>query len=163
MCNNLHRAQYYSIGMHDFLIDYDNYLKKSSVPMKVVIDQTRKMIAESRLIITSSGTATLETGIIGRPMIVIYKTGWLTYQIARRLVQLDKIALINIVAGQKIVPELIQSEANPQNIAHEARKFLNDTNRSITTVRELCEVVKDLGDSGTAARAADAILELIRC
>jgi len=144
-------------------IDYKAYIGNSPVPIDIVGGRTRELIAESRLVITSSGTATLETGIIGRPMIVIYKTGWITYHIARRLVRLDKIALINIAAGEKIVPELIQKDASPENIAGAAEKFLTSDEYSQSTVRKLNLVTDTLGTPGAAERAADAIMEIINC
>jgi len=144
-------------------IDYLSYIKESAVPIEIIIGQTRELISESRLVITSSGTATLETGIIGRPMIVIYKTGWLTYQIARRLVKLDMIALINIVGGKKIVPELIQNNASPENITKEAYNFLNNKDFSLEKIKELNNTTDTLGGTGTSERAAESIMEFINC
>jgi len=146
-------------GVEDF--EYDTYLRESPVPIELVIGRTRELIAESRLVLTSSGTATLETGIIGRPMVVIYKTGWLTYQIARRLVKVDKIALINWVAGIKIVPELIQQEASALNISDAALKILDDVNYAKKMVLQLNMAIDSLGNPGTSQRAASAIMELI--
>ena len=76
---------------------YDKIVGKSdSNGVAIEYDNAWEIIHRSSLVLTASGTATLEAGIIGRPMVVIYKTGYLTYQIARRLVRLDKIALINL-------------------------------------------------------------------
>lgn len=144
-------------------INYFSYIEKSTLSLDVIFGRTRELIAESRLVITSSGTATLETGIIGRPMVVIYKTGWLTYQIARRLVKLDKIALINIVAGKLIVPELIQNSASPENILTTAGQFLNNKKLAVETVIELNKTTDKLGGAGTSERAAEPILEFINC
>lgn len=147
-------------GVDDF--DYSPYLAKCSVKADCITGNTRGLIAESRLVLTSSGTATLETGIIGRPMIVIYKTGWLTYQIAKHLVKVDKIALINWVAGGKIVPELIQYQAAPEKIAAAAQVFLENKEESERIVSRLNETVASLGKPGTAERASASILEMIR-
>jgi len=144
-------------------IDYKSYLKKSSLPIKVVSGKTRELMVDSRLVITSSGTATLEAGMVGRPMIVIYKTGWLTYQIARRVVKLDMIALINIIGGKKIVPEFVQHDASVKNIVESSRQFLNDKDLSVKIVGELNRVSMTLGGAGSSARAAETILELINC
>ncbi len=144
-------------------IDYFSYIKGSTVPINIIFGHTRELIADSRLVVTSSGTATLETGIIGRPMVVIYKTGWLTYQIARRLVKLDKIALINIVGGKKIVPELIQNDASPTKIKQAADLFLNNNQLVIETVGELNKTTDKLGGAGTSERAAETIMGFINC
>ena len=153
----------FSIAGVDGDIDYISYIKESTIPINIIFGRARELIADSRLVITSSGTATLETGIIGRPMVVIYKTGWLTYQIARRLVKLDKIALINIVGGKIIVPELIQNEASPENIIKAADQFLNSNEQAITTVNELNKTTDKLGGAGPSQRAAESILEFINC
>jgi len=153
----------FAIAAVDGNIDYDSYVGRSGVAMDVVFGKTRQLIADSRLVITSSGTATLETGIIGRPMIVIYKTGAITYIIARRLVKLDKIALINISAGGKIVPELIQGEANPGNIVREAEKYLHDNEYCAEVVGRLGAVTDRLAEAGASAKAAEAVLRYLNC
>jgi len=144
-------------------IDYDSYIKRSGLPIQVVFGKTRDLIRESRLVITSSGTATLETAIIGRPMIVIYKTGLLTYLIARRLVKLKNIALVNITAGENIVPELIQNQATPDSIAREAARFLNDRNLSLDVINRSNRLTDSLGSGGVSIRAAEVIGEFIKC
>jgi len=144
-------------------IDYDAYMKQSRTPIEVIKGRTRQLIAESRLVVTSSGTATLETGIIGRPMIVIYRTGMITYMIARRLVKLTMIALINISAGKKIVPELIQGEARPENIAAEADKFLQDDKYCRGVINQLNSITEKLAESGASAKAAEAIMRIVNC
>jgi len=107
-------------------IEYESYMNGMDIPVEIIRGKTRELIMQSRLVITSSGTATLETGIIGRPMVVIYKTGMLTYLIARYLVSIENIALINISAGERIVPELVQFDAVPSKIADEAMRFLDN-------------------------------------
>jgi len=144
-------------------INYDYYIEKSGLPLEVAIGKTRDLIRDSRLIITSSGTATLEAAIIGRPMIVIYKTGLLTYLIARRLVKLDGIALVNITAGGKIVPELIQNEASPDAIVREAIRFLDSEELSMNLVKKLNQITDGLGSGNVSIRAADAIREYLNC
>jgi lipid-A-disaccharide synthase len=144
-------------------IDYESSLRRSRVPVDLVFGKTRELIAESRLVLTSSGTATLEAGIIGRPMVVIYKTGVITYTIARFLVKLNKIALINIAAGRRIVPELVQYAATPERIARAAAAFLENDELSLKVTAELNRVVDTLGSKGAADRAADAVREYLQC
>lgn len=144
-------------------IDYGQYLAESPLDIDLVLGRTREMIAQSRLVITSSGTATLEVGIIGRPMVVIYKTSLLTYLIARRLVRLDEIALINIAAGKMIVPELIQYKATPTGIAAAAESFLKNADRVGRVIGQLHEVADILGSRGCSARAAAIIGAYLPC
>jgi lipid-A-disaccharide synthase len=144
-------------------IDYASIMADRPAEVELVQGKTRELIAESRLVLTSSGTATLETGIIGRPMVVIYKTSLLTYLIARRLVTLDMIALVNVTAGRKVVPELIQHDATPEKIARAAGDFLENDSLSLGVVSELNGVANGLGGPGGSERAANAIREFISC
>ena len=142
--------------------DYEGACRPySSRGVTVVYDDPRRVIFESDLVLTSSGTATLETGIIGRPMVVVYKTGALTYLIARRLVKLDRIALVNLVLADKTVPELIQGEATPDHMAAELERFLNDDTYRRNVGQALQRVPSLLGGLGASARAAEAIREYL--
>jgi lipid-A-disaccharide synthase len=143
--------------------DYKKYLNDIDFPIEIQKGKTRELVAQSRLVITSSGTATLETGIIGRPMVVIYRTGTITYLIARSVVKLDMIALINISAGRKIVAELIQSDASPSKIADEALKILDNPQAALNIVSQLNQVTDNLGGPGAGKRAAQAVWEFIKC
>ncbi len=154
-----HGAYRFVIAGVDGKIDYDKYLNNCQVEIEIIKGNSRELIKNSRLVLTSSGTATLETGIIGRPMIVIYKTGFITYQIARRLVKLDNIALINITSGSTIVPELIQNDANPEKISSEAIGLLDDNSRIDSILESLNKTADKLGGTGSSLRAAEAIME----
>jgi len=122
---------------------------------------TPEILAASDLVITSSGTATVEAAYFGTPMVVVYKTGFATYQIARRLVSLDSIAMVNIIAGRKIVPELIQSQATASGIAAEALTLLHDPSRYDTMVRDLRQVRGALGDGNAGQKAWEIIRQRV--
>lgn len=128
-------------------------------PVDIVYDDPRKVLAQAKLACTASGTATLETGIIGRPMVVMYKTGWITYQIAQRLVTLDTIGLVNLVLGRKVVPELIQSAASVKATTRELERFEGDSKYRSGVVEELHRVPDLLGGQGASVRAAELIAE----
>lgn len=119
----------------------------------VVIGRTPEIMCGSDLVIVSSGTATVETAYFATPMIVVYKTGALTYQIAKRLITLDAIGMVNIVAEQKIVPEFIQHEVTGENLAKEALDILNDKGRLGQMVMDLKMVRDRLGEGDAAVRA----------
>lgn len=91
-----------------------------------VTDRTYDVMQACDAIITVSGTVTLEIALIGTPMVIINKLAWLTYQIVRHMVKLDHIGLCNIVAGEALVPELIQHQARPEKIAGEIGRMLED-------------------------------------
>jgi lipid-A-disaccharide synthase len=144
-------------------IDYDSYIsEQKSEFISVVYDNPRQVIYDSQLVLTASGTATLETGIIGRPMVVIYKTGYLTYQIAKRLIKLDKIALINLVLEEKIVPEIIQYEATADKIYLELQQLYSNKEKYLAIKNKLDSVKDLLGDGMASQKAADIILNYIR-
>ncbi len=128
---------------------YSDIIKDSQIP--VVTGQTPEIINGADLVITSSGTATLETAYFETPMVVIYKTGWMTYQIARRLVNLKAIAMVNLIAGEHIVPELIQHDASAKNISGEVIGLLTDKNRYDAMIGALHKVGQRLGTGDDAS------------
>ncbi|MCD6249498.1 MAG: lipid-A-disaccharide synthase [candidate division Zixibacteria bacterium] len=144
------------------VFDYESVCAAySGSGVEVIYDDPRKTVFESELVLTASGTATLETGIIGRPMVVVYKTGSLTYQIAKRLVKLDKIALVNLVLGKKVVPELIQSEATGEKMATELSRYWSDRDFCERTEAELKRVPSLLGGTSASQRVAEVLAEYL--
>lgn len=142
--------------------DYDGALcQVGGTGVEIEYDAARKIIFDSDLVLASSGTATLETAIIGRPMVVMYRTGWLTYQIAKRLVTLDSIALANLVLGEKVVPELIQEEANPQNIVRELSKYDQDDTYRAEVLSRLHRAPELLGGESASEQTANVIREYL--
>ncbi len=110
----------------------------------------------------TSGTATLETALLKKPMAVVYKTSLLTYLLARLFVKIPDIALVNVVAGKRIVPECLQKEATGEHIAMELRAILTDETR-IASIKTGLERVRELlGEPGASRRAARAILEFLK-
>ncbi|MFZ5980377.1 MAG: lipid-A-disaccharide synthase [Candidatus Zixiibacteriota bacterium] len=134
--------------------NYAKYLAAKKEGLRLSFEDSRKIIYESRLVLTSSGTATLETGIIGRPMVVIYKTGFVTYLIARNLVKLTMIGLVNLVQGEIVVPELIQGEASAGNIVRELERYLTNNDYLATVKGKLDRIPGILGGPGASERAA---------
>ncbi|MBI3586792.1 MAG: lipid-A-disaccharide synthase [Ignavibacteriales bacterium] len=110
--------------------------------------------------IVTSGTATLETALFETPMMVVYKTSWLTYLIGRMLIQVKNIGLVNIVAGKQIVPEFIQHRATASNLANEVMRILHDESLVATMKLELAKVRERLGEIGASRRVAERILQM---
>jgi lipid-A-disaccharide synthase len=106
----------------------------------------------------TSGTATLETACFGTPMVVVYRTSWLTYLIGRLLVRVKNIGLVNIVPGRQIVPELIQHRATGARSATEALRILSDASPAARVREELSTVRGMLGEPGASKRVAEHIL-----
>ena len=107
--------------------------------------------------IIKSGTSTLEAGLFSLPMVIVYKTSLLTYLIGKRLIQLDSIGLANIIYGEKIVPELIQGQANEQNIYSECKKILSDNKLYLSIKSRLSLLKEKLGQRGASLKAAQII------
>ncbi|MCP4714203.1 MAG: lipid-A-disaccharide synthase, partial [Deltaproteobacteria bacterium] len=132
-----------------------------NTPVKIVPNSFHQALAACDLALVVSGTATLETAIAEKPMVIIYKVAPLTYQIGRRLIKVDTIGLANIVAGKKVVPELIQDAASPENIAREALGLLNNPERMTAMQKDLTVVKKALGDGGASERVAQLAHEML--
>jgi lipid-A-disaccharide synthase len=138
---------------------FDLYLPPN-VSLHYVENATHEVMKYADLAIVTSGTATLETACFETPMIVVYKTSWLTYAIARMLVRLQNIGLVNIVAGRKIVPELIQQNATVQKIVKAAEGLLyNDAARNAMK-NDLSLVKGLLGVKGASVNVANAVLAM---
>jgi len=112
--------------------------------------------------VVASGTATLETALLGVPMVIVYRLSALSYWIGRAVVQVDHIGLVNLIAGRGIVPELIQGEATPERMADEAYHILTDRSRTEEIQKGLAEVRDLLGETGASQRAAQMAYEMIK-
>lgn len=137
-------------------------LKDVPVPIKIVNGFNYDVMALSDLIITASGTATLEAAILGKPMVIVYKVSSLTYWVARALTRVKYIGLVNLIAGKEIARELLQEEVNPERIAEEALRLLRNPVLYGKTVESLAEVRRSLGEPGAASRAARIVLSLLQ-
>ena len=129
-------------------------ISRFNVKVKVISGHTYDVISCADLALVASGTATLETALLGVPMIIVYKISLLSYFIGRLFVDVKNIGLVNIVAGKTIVPELIQRDASGKRIAGEALAILKNGERKQEMIRELAAIRAKLGEPGAARRAA---------
>ena len=134
----------------------------SAVPVSFSDGDTYNVLEASDLVWTASGTATLETALMLRPMVIVYRMSRTTFALARRLVRVDHIGMANIIAGEKVVPELIQDDLTPERIAIESRRILENAVLRQAMTAKLGEVRKRLGAPGAASRVADMALEMMR-
>lgn len=113
------------------------------------------------LVWAASGTATLETALLEKPMIVVYRVSWVTYWLARLLVKIKYIGIANIIAGKAIVPELVQSDLSPERLVQESRAILNDHDARRTMIANLRKLREQLGAPGAANRVAELAISLM--
>ncbi len=134
----------------------------SRIPRKIVTvkDETYDVLNASDTAAVASGTATLETAILGTPMVIVYKVSNLNYQVLRHFVSIDHIGLVNLIAGKKIAKELIQDEFTPEKLSAELESILEPHANSAMRLK-LANVKAALGEGGASKKAAEAILNEI--
>ena len=130
--------------------------------IETVVGQTYEVLNSARFCLVASGTATLETAIFGVPMAIVYRTAPLNYLIARHVVKIKHIGLVNILAEREIVPEFIQDRATAAEILPHALELINETPRRKQMLDDLRAVKTGLGDPGASRRAAQEVLAVVR-
>jgi lipid-A-disaccharide synthase len=139
----------------------DEAVELAGLPVEIVAEERFAAIADSHLALCASGTATLEVGLLGTPMIMVYRLATWTYALARLLVRLPNVSLVNLVLGRRVVPELIQGDANPERIAAEAARVLTDAAERGRMRAALAEVRGRLGEGGASRRAAAEVAAMM--
>ena len=127
----------------------------------LVRDRTDDVIASADVAITASGTATVQCALHERPMVVVYRLSPMTYRLGKPFIKVDMYAMPNLVAGARIVPELIQDDFTPERVADEVVALLTDRERREQMTAALGRVRAQLGSPGASGRAADAVLEVL--
>ena len=134
--------------------------KRNLTEVRLINGNSKHTIAASDVVLTKAGTSTLEALLLGRPMVVSYRLGGLSYWIAKRLIQSEFVALPNILAGYKIVPEILQNDATPDRLANalieEMKRFEKDEGPE-GAFREIHEKLR----CGASERAAEAVMSLV--
>ena len=141
-------------------IDDGQFGELAAAGAVLVRGRTDDVIASADVAITASGTATVQCAMHERPMVVVYRLSPLTYRLGKRFVNVDMYAMPNLVAGARIVPELIQEDFTPERVSGEVVTLLTDRVRHAQMTDALRRVKAQLGSPGASARAAEAILEV---
>jgi lipid-A-disaccharide synthase len=132
-----------------------------SAGLRVIENDTYNAVAASDLAAVASGTATLETAIIGSPLIVVYRASQLNWRIFRPLINTPFVGMPNLIAGREIAPELLQDDLNGERLATLIVEFLSDPARLRRSRDDLAEVKKKLGEANASERAANRILDIL--
>ena len=127
----------------------------------IVEGETDAVLAASDVVLTASGTATVQAALHGKPMVVVYRVSALEYRVGRPFVKVDTFAMVNLIAGTRVVPELIQDDFTAEAVASEVLSLLTDQERATRMREQLAAVRSQLGGPGASRRAAQAILRTI--
>lgn len=133
----------------------EGIIGKSSIRVKVVEEDPYDAIASAKAAVVASGTATLETALLGTPMVVIYKISPLSYAVGKRVIKVDHISLVNLIVGREVIPELIQQDANPVMIAARLRELINNAQLREEMQASFARLRGMLGNPGASRRTAE--------
>ena len=140
----------------------DELIKPSGIDVTIGEDRVYDMMNLSTAAIAASGTATLETALMGLPTLLVYRVNRLTYWLSKVLVHIDSIGLPNIIMGHRVIPELWQDEVTPGNIAAAMVPMITDKARREALHESLAAVRRTMGEPGAVQRTAQAILDFAR-
>lgn len=138
---------------------YHEILKKT--PVKFVAQQTYDLLKHAAMALVTSGTATLETALMGVPQVVCYKGNSLSYAIARKIVHVDYISLVNLIAGKPLVRELIQHDLTTSNLIEEMMNILNNLEFQVRLKEKYNELITSLGGQGASKRIATLMIQYL--
>jgi lipid-A-disaccharide synthase len=137
-------------------------VKRIATAIAVVEGDTDTVLASADVALTASGTATVQTALHDTPMVIVYRLSPMTYRLGKRLVNVSTVGMVNLIAGELVVPELIQDAFTPDAVAREAISMLTDRAR-VARIREgLARVRAKLGGPGASRRAALAIMRVVK-
>lgn len=142
----------------------ETYLEQGSPgapEIRVLEHATYDALAWSTLAVVASGTATVEAALLGRPMVVVYRVSPVTAFLARRMVDINFFSMVNILAGKKVVEELIQNDFTAPRLAAEVTRLLDGSQAQSAMVEELKAVTAHLGKGGAIQRLADTVMKMV--
>lgn len=141
----------------------DSFIRKSSLNIEVHQGDIYEVLDRCHIALVTSGTATLDTAIMAVPMVIVYKVTPLSYRIGKMLIKTSFIGLANLVAGERVVPELIQDEVTPERLAYEALTLIENEHVRKKMITKLHGIRKRLGEGGASERTAKIAAEMMKC
>ncbi len=139
----------------------EGLLKKSSLDVQVIQGDVYRVLKACDMALVASGTATLEAAILEAPMVIVYRVSFFSYWIGRMVIRVPFIGLVNLVAGEEVVPELIQGDLTPERLAQQAVDILEHDDKRTNMVRKLHALRETLGQGSASERTARIALEMI--
>ena len=146
---------------NDALADLARPLAAAVPGLRVQVGGLAESLRAATVALASTGTVTMECACFGVPTVALYKTSWSTYQIGRRIIQVEYLAMPNLLAGEAVFPEFIQDDATPLNLADAVVELLRLPEQRAAVQRKLAAVIASLGGPGATRRAATAVLRLL--
>jgi lipid-A-disaccharide synthase len=139
----------------------ETFVRNTPLNIEIHQNDVYRTLAHCHIALVASGTATLDTAIMGIPMVVVYKVAPFSYWLGKKLIRVPFIGLVNLVAGERVVPELIQDEVTPDRLASEALSLLEDEESREKMIVKLKGIRKDLGKGGASEKAARIAIEMM--
>ncbi len=141
---------------------YQKILGDNPLKIQILEKDFYEAITAFDFALVTSGTATLETALLGTPFFLLYKASWSTYWLGKHLIKVPYLGIVNLLAHKRVVPEFIQNDAHPETIAHEAKILLENPPLYQEMKEEFKNVRKILGNKGASRRAAQAVLNFLK-
>lgn len=158
-----HFPQYQFVIAGVASLDKNLYLSMmGNQDVRLVENQTYELLQNASAALVTSGTATLETALLAVPEVVCYKANRLSYRIARRLIKVRFISLVNLIMDREVVKELIQNDLTEENLVKELKRLLEDGKKQRRLLEDLDTLRDRLGNSGASEKAAEAIINMIK-
>jgi len=140
----------------------ETFVRKTSLDITIHQSNVYRILDHCHIALVASGTATLDTAIMGVPMVIIYRVAPLSYWAGRILIKTPYIGLANLVAGEGVVPELIQNDVTPEKLANEALTLIEDSHIRKNMIAKLHGIRKRLGKGGASEKTAKIAIEMMK-
>lgn len=141
---------------------FNRVISNYKLPIYVFEDKTYEGLISSDFALIASGSATLESAMLEKPFVIIYKVSWLTWLFLRPIIRIHHIGLVNIVAGRKIIEEFVQHHAEPKRIANYIIQTLSNPQKITSLKNDLSRIKLLLGEKGASRRAANIIVDILK-
>lgn len=135
---------------------------KAHPHVRIVFNNTYNLLANAHAAVVTSGTATLETALFNVPQVVCYKTSAVSYKIAKSLIKVDYISLVNLIAAKEVVKELIQDQMNTASVSRELKKIVEDTPERVEMLKEYEQLRTIMGNEKASQNTARLIIKYLK-